>query len=405
MLEESSLMEQKLRGMLQYAPVALIEISMHGEVLEKNLKAEDWMKYLEPAIGLQALNIFPALEWIRPQLSQQITQFAKKIGVVFSDMFILSPDGTSERYFNITAHKQFDGTFMVTIDDITERQQREKAVRQAELEIAVEQGKYEIAADVLHDIGNAIVGFGSYLTRIKRMQDQHTLDNLQKLAGFFEAQQAAFATTLGDAKAKAVTDMLKGILRSQQEKDSEIANAVQEQLNIISHVQEILNIQRQYVSGHESHERKPVNLRSIINDSVSMLYATCQKRGIMISLSITANDPIIKGDRTKLMQVLLNVMKNSMEAIAHDAREKTIEIELAQTMEHALVLKITDTGTGFDEATGNNMFKRGFTTKSSGTGLGLYNCKTIIESHAGTIRIDSEGPGSGARTTIEFRPA
>jgi signal transduction histidine kinase len=403
MITESSLIEQKLRSILQYAPLALVEISPCGEVLEKNLKAEDWLKYLAPAIGMQTLNIFPALAWIQPDLPLKIQNYTRKIGVVFSDIFILSPDNITERHFNISAHKQFDGTFMVTIDDITERQLRDKAMRQAELEMAVEQGKYEIAADVLHDIGNAIVGFGSYLTRIKRMQDQHSLENLQKLAGFFEAQQPAFAATLGEAKAKAVTDMLKGILRSQKEKDVEIANAVKEQLNIIAHVQEILNIQRQYVSGHESHERKHVNLRSVINDSVSMLYATCQKRGITISVAITAHHPVLKGDRTKLMQVILNVMKNSMEAIEHDAEEKTIKIELVQTNEDALMLKITDSGCGFDENTGAQLFKRGFTTKSSGTGLGLYNCKTIIESHAGSVRIESDGPGQGTRTTIEFR--
>lgn len=396
-------MEQKLRSILQYAPLALVEINQSGEVLEKNLKAEDWLKYLAPAIGMQTLNIFPALAWIQSDLPLKIENYTRKIGIVFSDIFLLNPDNTTDRHFNIATHKQFDGTFMVTIDDITERQLRENAMRQAELEMAVEQGKYEIAADVLHDIGNAIVGFGSYLTRIKRMQDQHTLENLQKLTGFFEVQQPAFVATLGEAKAKALTDMLKGILRNQKEKDEEIANAVKEQLNIITHVQEILNIQRQYVSGHESHERKPVNLRSIINDSVSMLYAACQKRGIIISVAITANHPVIKGDRTKLMQVILNVMKNSMEAISYDAKEKTIEIELAQTNEEVLVLKIADNGCGFDENTGSQLFKRGFTTKSSGTGLGLYNCKTIIESHAGSVRLESDGPGQGARTTIEFR--
>jgi signal transduction histidine kinase len=402
MVTESSLIEQKLRSILQYAPLALIEISRSGEVLEKNLKAEDWMKFMSPAVGMQTLNIFLALAWIRPDLPLKIENYTRKIGVVFSDIFVLSPDNKTEQHFNIAAHKQFEGTFMVTIEDITERQLREKKMRQAELEMAVEQGKYEIAADVLHDIGNAIVGFGSYLTRIKRMQDQHSLENLQKLAVFFEAQQPAFAATLGDTKAKALTDMLKGILRNQKEKDEEIANAVKEQLNIITHVQEILNIQRQYVSGHQSHERKPVNLRSVINDSMSMLYAACQKRSIAISVSITASNPVIKGDRTKLMQVILNLMKNSMEAIAYDAEEKTIKIELAQK-DHALVLMIADSGCGFDENTGSQLFKRGFTTKSSGTGLGLYNCKTIIESHAGSVRLESDGPGQGARTTIEFR--
>ncbi|MFI5137149.1 MAG: ATP-binding protein [Sphingobacteriales bacterium] len=47
-------------------------------------------------------------------------------------------------------------------------------------------------------------------------------------------------------------------------------------------------------------------------------------------------------------------------------------------------------------------FVRGFTTKKNGTGLGLYNCRTIIESHAGSLEIKSPGPGLGAVSVIRF---
>ena len=65
-------------------------------------------------------------------------------------------------------------------------------------------------------------------------------------------------------------------------------------------------------------------------------------------------------------------------------------------------LIITDNGHGFDEKTANLFFVRGFTTKKNGTGLGLYNCRTIIESHAGSFEIKSPGPGLGALSVIRF---
>jgi signal transduction histidine kinase len=68
-----------------------------------------------------------------------------------------------------------------------------------------------------------------------------------------------------------------------------------------------------------------------------------------------------------------------------------------------MLLQIKDNGKGFDESTANQLFKRGFTTKSSGAGLGLYNCRTIIESHEGTIDITSEGQGKGTLSTIGFK--
>jgi signal transduction histidine kinase len=95
-------------------------------------------------------------------------------------------------------------------------------------------------------------------------------------------------------------------------------------------------------------------------------------------------------------------LKNSIEAIDVNAEEKRISIS-AKTKDNSVLIQVKDTGHGFDEETGKKLFVRGFTTKASGTGLGLNNCRIIIESHEGTIAITSEGFGKGALTTIEFK--
>ena len=201
--------------------------------------------------------------------------------------------------------------------------QKKELERQLEvLDKAVAQGKFEIASDVMHDIGNAVVGFGSYLTRIKRLQDQDIPENLENLAGFFETHRPAMTTAIGEVKSGAVVNMLSGIAQTQKTNREEIHKVISEQLNIITHIEEILHIQRQYISGHETQERKPVNLRSIINDSLSMLFTSIDKMGIGVSLNIAAEQPIVKGDRTKLMQLILNILKNSVEAIDIHAAKK-----------------------------------------------------------------------------------
>ncbi len=271
----------------------------------------------------------------------------------------------------------------------------------AMLDKSVAQGKFEIASDVLHDIGNAVVGFGSYLTRIRRSLEQNNLQNLQNLADFFTAQQTAMATVIGEAKSGAAVSMLNSIAEVQKTSQEEIQKSISEQLKLITHVQEILNIQRQYVTGHESQEKKATNLRSIVNDCISMLLASIDKRNIHVSLDIPAEAPAILGDRTKLMQVMLNIFKNSIEALPVQAAEKAISIRMRPEALF-LVLEVRDNGIGFDEATAGRLFERGFTTKSSGTGLGLNNCRAIVESHGGVISMSSEGPGRGTLTTIRF---
>jgi signal transduction histidine kinase len=210
------------------------------------------------------------------------------------------------------------------------------------------------------------------------------------------------ADIIGDTKADAVISMLNNVSESQKNSKDEIGKSISEQLLIITHIQDILAIQRRYLNGHESLEKTPTNLRSIINDCMAMLLASIEKRSIKVTLNIPDGLPLIKGDRTRLMQVSLNILKNSIEAIDINAEVKHISL-CAKLQDEILILQVQDSGIGFDEATGKKLFARGFTTKASGTGLGLSNCRTIIEGHEGTIDIASEGFGKGALTTIKFK--
>jgi signal transduction histidine kinase len=132
-----------------------------------------------------------------------------------------------------------------------------------------------------------------------------------------------------------------------------------------------------------------------------MLFASFDKKGIQFEVNIKPGDYTIKGDHTKLIQVILNILKNSIEAIGFDAVEKKITVEM-QTVGNGIELIIVDNGHGFETEIRELLFVRGFTTKISGTGLGLYNCRTIIESHAGSLEIKSDGPGLGAAAIIKF---
>jgi PAS domain S-box-containing protein len=301
----------------------------------------------------------------------------------------------------INAQGEIVGTFGIS-RDVTKIKMLEQDRHDALLEKAVAQGKFEIASDVMHDIGNAVVGFGSYLTRIRRLQSEDSPDNLKNLTLFFEKQKTAIAGAIGEAKADALIRMLGSMAQTQKTNQEEINKSITEQLNIITNIQEILNIQRQYITGHESKERNPVDIRNVVNDSLSMLFASLDKMAIGVSLNMATELPIIKGDRTKLMQVLLNVLRNSIEAIDINAPEKNIHLSAFADADK-LVLQVKDSGGGFDKVTAGQLFGKGFTTKSAGSGLGLYNCRTIIESHEGTIHISSPGQGKGAVTTLEFK--
>ena len=274
--------------------------------------------------------------------------------------------------------------------------------KEQEMEKAIAQGKFEIASEFLHDIGNAMVGLGSHLNRINRAIDQNNVNNIRSLTVFLKTNQLAIAGAIGPQKAAALISVTEGVEQAQSDNVSEINKSVNELLNIITHIQEILNIQRQLVRGHRGmHERKPVNLESIIYDCRSMIFASIDKKGIQFNINVQPGSYTIKGDHTKLMQVMLNILKNSIEAINADVLEKVITVNMHNTG-GVVEISVTDNGQGFDAKTAELFFVRGFTTKKNGTGLGLYNCRAIIESHSGSFEIKSDGPGCGAVSTIRF---
>jgi len=116
----------------------------------------------------------------------------------------------------------------------------------------------------------------------------------------------------------------------------------------------------------------------------------------------TVDDDTDSYSSDTLKQDFRSIVYDSIEAINITASEKTIALTLS-IQEDRLVFQLKDNGHGFDEATGKQLFERGFTTKASGSGLGLHSCRSIIENHDGTISITSEGFGKGALTTITFK--
>ena len=391
---------------MQPSCIGLAEIDSNGEIIHLNPKGRALLRPIWMASGLQENNFYAVLEQIAPQVSKKIKESRDEAGYILTNEShrfpFITGNLTVERHFSFTAIKMFTHTIAVGFEDIAEKYSKDEILQQAILDKAVVQGKFEIASNVLHDIGNAVVGFSSYLTRIRQGLEQDNAENLQNLVSFFETHHSVMATALGNSKADAVVKILGGIEQTQKSNYADICKSIKEQQNIIVHIQDILNIQRQYMNGSRTDERKPIYLDGIINDCMSMVFASLNKRNITIFRDIPGGLPVINGDRTRLMQVILNILKNSIEAIDVYAAEKSISVSIANPA-NLLVLQIRDSGKGFDEATGKRLFTRGFTTKSSGTGLGLNSCRAIIEDCDGKINITSDGPEKGALTTITFK--
>lgn len=398
--------QQNLLSIIYQTPVGVIEMDEQGKIHQMNARGVQLLMPFFAQSGLLGDNLLDLFDRFAPQIRTTLATALPSVHFIinqerFAFHFLLD-NVEVERHFWITINKQALNTFTVFFDDITERYQQEQILQQAVLEKAVQQGKFEITSGVLHDIGNAVVSFGSYVTRVRRQLDGTDTHHLQNLVLFFEKSQSVLESALGKTKAEAVVTLLDGILSNQKNRVEEICKALNEQIRIVTHIQEIISIQRQYIQDGASRERIQANVLAILNDCVAMQLAILDKRHIQVTLQVQTENTRISGDRTRLMQVFLNLLKNCQESLERQGgTDKRINIELASDNQHLRVC-ITDNGIGFEPSVAESLFEKGISSKEEESGLGLSNCRSIIESHGGQLALTSPGPGLGATVLVTF---
>jgi signal transduction histidine kinase len=147
-------------------------------------------------------------------------------------------------------------------------------------------------------------------------------------------------------------------------------------------------------STQENQERiEPLDIAELLTNSAEIYRAMIEKRGNTLNLKIPYSPPSVSGSADQLIQMMANLLTN---ANTHTEDGK-INVELIVDSGEMRVI-VTDTGTGISPELLPRIFARGV-TGSDGAGIGLEICKNIIESHGGTIGIESE-PGKG--TTVAF---
>lgn len=396
---------QQMLSIIYQIPVGIVQTDDQGTVQEMNAMA---IQYLMPhfiANQLTGENLFDLLAIVFPHALEALSNYPKSSGnILQQERFSVtqgSQNPATEQHLILTINRLAEKSFLFILDDLTELYKKEQELFAIQQEQAVERGKFEVISGVLHDIGNAVVGFGSYLTKVKQLSKGNDATMLSKLAQFVKANEAAIGQAIGVPKAQAMVQLIDGLKAKQEDHMVKMEKAITDQMNIVTHVKDVLNIQRQYI-GSESRERSLVSLRGVINDALAMQLATLEKRNIEVQTFMSDQLPPVKGDHTKLMQVFLNLIKNSVEAMDQKGGDGHIlTLKLSRKQDH-LIASVSDTGTGFDELQKLQLFQRGFTTKPMGSGLGLNGSQSILQTHNATIDIDSPGPGKGATVTVTY---
>jgi signal transduction histidine kinase len=147
---------------------------------------------------------------------------------------------------------------------------------------------------------------------------------------------------------------------------------------------EIIERHRTMLRSHQLH-KKPLDLHSVINETLALVAHDMRARQIEATIDLSSAPCVIDGDQVLLEQVLVNLVRNAMDAVAETPPARR-HITIRSAVRAADVdISVCDTGTGLPAEIIGTLFTPFVTTKSNGLGIGLTIAQRIVEAHAGTI--------------------
>ncbi|MEH6824537.1 MAG: PAS domain S-box protein [Motiliproteus sp.] len=203
----------------------------------------------------------------------------------------------------------------------------------------------------------------------------------------------------------AILNYSQGTLRRIEEGGISDLGGVTKALQLISRqahrAADIIRRLRSFVKKTE-YQRMDFSINSVCVEIAQFMEQEARNAGIQFLFRLDASEPILLADKVQIEQVVLNLIRNSIEAYSStpNQADKLITITTLQTPLD-LQVRISDCASGITQSQMNNLFEPFSTSKESGLGMGLSISRTIIEAHGGSLRAESDG-SSGSTFTINI---
>ncbi len=156
---------------------------------------------------------------------------------------------------------------------------------------------------------------------------------------------------------------------------------------------DIVHQLRQFVRKERA-DRGSVDVNQCVQNVLTLFAHDLKTHNAQLALELAGDLPMITADRVQIEQVILNLLRNALEAVSQqEASTRRVKIETARTKNAGIQLRVSDNGPGLSEESVERLFDTFYTTKPQGLGVGLSISRSIIESHGG--RLDAQQNASG----------
>jgi DNA-binding response OmpR family regulator len=306
-----------------------------------------------------------------------------------------------------------ESVYLASLRDITQRKRTEEALRESvEREAqAYAQGRLEIVDTILHNIGNALnsvtIGIG---TIQENLVNNRLMSHFRSLANAIKEHQDGFEDYIkNDPQGQKVAPFIIALADDFAKQNEELAKTVSRARDRAEHIADIIRTEK--TLSRRGVYRKDISLGEAIDNAITVLQDSIRKRDIELRMDYDNAPKEISTQESQFHQMLVNLIKNSIEAIDDlevsrgrgDAcvAPTTPFIEVKCYVESdSLVLEVSDNGIGIEKDRLGVIFRSGYTTKDSGSGLGLHSIANFVSGCGGQMQALSDGIGKGATMRV-----
>lgn len=248
------------------------------------------------------------------------------------------------------------GVKLKLVTDITQ-QKTTDALRQKHLEVLHQTARLstlaEIASTLAHEINQPLMVIATYTDACQRLLETPDFNREEVFAALGKCRTQA-------SRAADIIERLRDFIRQRQ------------------------------------HRPESCDANAIATEAADMVRTLLAEARLILDISLACPAPLLMADRTLLIQVLVNLLHNAIDAMqgtADESRHLSLAVSLQGSDE--VLFSVTDRGSGLNEKQTDNLFVPFFTTKSAGLGLGLAICRSVAEAHGGRLWAEPN-PDGGA---------
>jgi PAS domain S-box-containing protein len=294
------------------------------------------------------------------------------------------------------------GTFGIS-KDITVIKEAEVKLEQMHkelLETSRRAGMAEIATNVLHNIGNVLNSVNISASLVVDNVKQSKAAGLAKAVALMQEHGPDLGTFItSDARGRQLPAYLARLAEHLLADQATIARELDSLLKNIGHIKEIVTMQQSYarVSG----VKEIINLRELMEDGLRMNVGALDRHGVEVVREYE-DVPLINIDRHKVLQILVNLIRNAKHACQESRRaDKRLTVRVTQGAGR-IKISVLDNGVGIPPENLTRIFNHGFTTRKDGHGFGLHSGALAAKEMGGSLEVHSGGAGQGATFTLEL---